>query len=235
MRDTVMPQGQWQFDQNVTDVFDNMLERSIPEYRVMRCACLALARRFRQSGTDIVDLGCSRGGAIAQLVSEFGPANRFLGIEVSGPMLDAARRRFADPIRAGYVQIEELDLRTGYPSCQASITLAVLTLQFIPIEYRQRVLRDVCNHTVAGGAFILVEKVLGASAAIDEAMVRCYYDLKAQNGYSEEAIQRKRLSLEGVLVPITAHWNEECLRSAGFREVDCFWRWMNFAGWIALK
>ena len=43
------------------------------------------------------------------------------------------------------------------------------------------------------------------------------------------------MSLEGVLVPVTAKWNEQLLRSAGFAEVDMFWRWMNFAGWVAVK
>ncbi len=66
-------------------------------------------------------------------------------------------------------------------------------------------------------------------------MIDIYYDLKAENGYSQDQIERKRLSLEGVLVPVTAHWNEEMLKTAGFVEVDCFWRWMNFAGWVAVK
>lgn len=235
MKDTVMPQGRWEFDQSVTDVFDDMLRRSIPQYEVMRHACLELARRFRQPGTDIVDLGCSRGEAIAQLVAEYAGENRFIGVEVSRPMIEAASRRFEATIRAGGMRIEESDLRSAYPDCRASVTLAVLTLQFIPIEYRQRVLLEIHAHTVDGGACILVEKVLGNSAQIDDAMVDCYYQMKAHNGYSQDAIHRKRLSLEGVLVPITARWNEESLRSAGFRQVDCFWRWMNFAGWIALK
>ena len=59
--------------------------------------------------------------------------------------------------------------------------------------------------------------------------------MKRENGYTEEEIQRKRLSLEGALVPLTARMNEDMLRGAGFHEVDCFWRWMNFAGWIAVK
>ena len=39
----------------------------------------------------------------------------------------------------------------------------------------------------------------------------------------------------GVLVPVTAHWNEELLRQEGFTSVDCFWRHLNFAGWVAVK
>lgn len=41
-------------------------------------------------------------------------------------------------------------------------------------------------------------------------------------------------SLEGVLVPVTTHWNEDMLRAEGFRHVDCFWRWMNFAAGVAV-
>lgn len=66
---------------------------------------------------------------------------------------------------------------------------------------------------------------------VEEALSR----MEETNGYTQEEIRRKRLALEGVLVPVTAKWNEELLHNAGFRQVDCFWRWMNFAGWIALK
>jgi tRNA (cmo5U34)-methyltransferase len=78
-------------------------------------------------------------------------------------------------------------------------------------------------------------EVIGASAGLDRNFVNLYYDFKQASGYTREEIERKRLSLEGVLVPVTARWNEELLRTAGFRHVDCFWRWMNFAGWIAVK
>jgi tRNA (cmo5U34)-methyltransferase len=43
------------------------------------------------------------------------------------------------------------------------------------------------------------------------------------------------MSLEGVLVPVTARWNEELLHQEGFASVDCFWRHLNFAGWVAVK
>jgi tRNA (cmo5U34)-methyltransferase len=59
--------------------------------------------------------------------------------------------------------------------------------------------------------------------------------LGAEKGLTREEIERKRLSLEGVLVPVTARWNEELLKTVGFRQVDCCWHWMNFSGWIALK
>jgi tRNA (cmo5U34)-methyltransferase len=233
--DRTVPEGKWTFDGDVTRVFEDMLARSIPQYEVMRRACFDMACRYVQPKTTIVDLGCSRGEALAPLVDRFGAANRFLGVELSPPMLEAARQRFRGYIDCGVVEIRDADLRREYPPLQASVTLSILTLQFTPIEFRQRILREVWKHTLAGGAFILVEKILGATAELDGIMVETYYGLKSANGYSQEEIERKRLSLEGVLVPVTARWNEELLHMAGFRQVDCFWRWMNFAGWVAVK
>lgn len=235
MQDKVIPSGQWEFNSEVATVFDDMLSRSIPMYEVMRQACFDLACKYVQPRTTILDLGCSRGEAIAKLVDRFGAHNRFVGVEVSEAMLDASRQRFKGLTEIGVVDIRNIDLRTDYPAVNASVTLCVLTLQFTPIEYRLRILNDIYQNTVNGGALIIVEKIIGASAKLDAQMVELYYDMKSSNGYSQEQIQRKRLSLEGVLVPVTAKWNEEMLKISGFKEVDCFWRWMNFAGWIAVK
>ena len=150
-------------------------------------------------------------------------------------MLDAARSRFEGYIKTGLVEIRNLDLREKYPPHSASVTMCILTLQFTPIEYRQRIIQDVYNHTAEGGALILVEKILGCDADINQTMVDVYYQMKSKNGYTQDQIERKRLSLEGVLVPVTAKWNEELMKMAGFKHVDCFWRWMNFSGWIAIK
>lgn len=230
--DQTMPEKEWQFNQDVTAVFDDMLSRSIPQYEVMRKAVFDLGREYAQFGTFIIDMGCSRGEALAPFVKQFGRSNNYIGIEVSESMFEAATERFKDN---DLVSIRKQDLRLGYPTEKASVTLCILTLQFTPIEYRQRILKQVYDNLLDGGALVIVEKVLGATAELDSRMVDCYYGLKGANGYSPEQIERKRLSLEGILVPVTAKWNEELLFGAGFKQVDCFWRWMNFAGWIALK
>jgi len=230
-----VPEGKWAFDSSVTAVFDDMLSRSIPQYEVMRTACFDLGKRYVKPKTAIVDLGCSRGEALASFVDCFGAHNTFTGVEVSKPMLEATRTRYKGYVECGVMHVREQDLRTSYPPVAASLTLAVLTLQFTPIEYRQGILRNAWKNTIDGGALIVVEKVLGSTAELDAAMVDVYLDMKKKNGYSQDEIDRKKLSLEGVLVPVTADWNVQMLRAAGFQQVDCFWRWLNFAGWIAVK
>ena len=237
-----VPSGPWAFDDSVTAVFDDMLNRSIPQYEVMRATIQALACDFVRSDKLVVDLGASSGEGIAPLVDleasrHADEAARFVAIECSPAMLTELRRRFASSDGARLVTVIDHDLRLGLPDLdeQASLVLSVLTLQFVPMEYRQQVIRAAYEALAPGGAMIVVEKVLGSSASIDSQFVRHYLDSKMRNGYSAEEVDRKRLSLEGVLVPVTARWNEEMLQHAGFSQIDCFWRWLNFAGWLALK
>jgi tRNA (cmo5U34)-methyltransferase len=127
-------------------------------------------------------------------------------------------------------------LRTDYPihGEAASVTLCVLTLQFTPIEYRLRILDNIWRSTVPGGAVILVEKVIGSLPDMDRLLVDLYYKLKADNGYTVEEIERKRLALEGVLVPVSVAENERMLGSIGFR-TEMVWRFLNFCAWIGVK
>jgi tRNA (cmo5U34)-methyltransferase len=237
--DRTRPEGRWEFDAEVAEAFDDMLARSIPWYENMRAIVTDVAASFVPKGTpeagSVVDLGASRGEGLAPLIDRLGINATYQAIEVSPPMLAALRERFPKG-SAPAVTVRDFDLRRGYPPIRpADATLLVLTLQFVPIEHRQRVLRNVWKHTVPGGALVLVEKVLGATAEIDALLVERYYALKGENGYSSDEIERKRLALEGVLVPVTARWNEDLLRQAGFADVDCFWRWANFAGWVAVR
>lgn len=203
MHDQTMPTSKWEFNNEVTAVFDDMLERSIPDYFGMRRTTTELALRFCQAGTYIVDLGCSRGAALKPIIEARGNLQNYIGIEVSEPMRSAAQKEIGK-----HTEIVNLDLRDVYPTVPASVTLSVLTLQFIPIEYRQRIIQDAFDNTISGGVFLLVEKVLGADAFADRMLVETYYDRKGENGYTAEQITAKRRSLEGVLVPVTADWQK---------------------------
>ena len=229
------PADRWEFDDEVARVFDDMLARSIPELGVLRGLVFDTGRRYVVPGTSVVDLGCSRGESLAPFLAAFGDAIRTVGIETSPAMLAACRARFAAEIAAGTTDVLNLDLAADYPDVTASLTLAVLTLQFVPVAARPRVLRDVFRTTISGGALVFVEKLHGATPELDAQWTEQYEAMKRANGYTQEAIDRKRLSLEGVLVPLTERENTALLHDAGFATVEMFWRHLNFAAWLAVK
>ena len=242
MKDNIIPDGKWEFNKSVTDCFEDMLSRSIPQYDIMRDSVANLVydiiknQKYKKENFNILDIGCSDGLMIEKLMNRFNNEGNYTGIDISEPMLQKAKYRFLDDIINGKVKIDNCDLRTDYPSGYYDAVTSVLSIQFTPIEYRQHIIQNIYNSlSPSNGCFIMVEKVLGNTDSINKLFVKNYYDMKKQNGYTEEQIERKRLSLEGVLVPVTSDWNIDLLKQAGFRQVDVFWKWMNFVGYIAIK
>lgn len=232
MKDTVNPNGKkWEFDDEVTKVFGDMLSRSIPNYDTMRELCFMVGRNFVRENGVVSDIGCSNGLASDKFVSAF-PNAKFYLSDVSEPMLDACRKKYEGNEN---VVVLNHDLRNGVPMNGNDLVIASLTLQFTPIEYRWNILQSIYDSLNNGGALIFVEKILGSNARIDNILVNEYYNIKRENGYSEELIQNKRKSLEGVLVPLTSDFNEHLLTMCGFKEIDCFWRCLNFCAWVAIK
>jgi tRNA (cmo5U34)-methyltransferase len=208
-----------------------MLERSIPDYRSMRALVYKIGKQHIQPETLVVDVGCSTGLAVEPFVREYDGGCSFLLIDNAPAMVDACRERFRE---YDNVEVQQGDLWKYLPLKEpTSLVLSVLSLQFMPTAYRQRMINQIYDAMVPGGALILVEKIIGDN--LDDDLVELYYQMKAENGYSAEQIAEKRRSLENVLSPLKAAWNVDLLRTAGFEAVEEFWRCLNFCGWIAVK
>jgi tRNA (cmo5U34)-methyltransferase len=237
--DNVNPQNKWEFNEEVTNCFENMLSRSIPQYEVMReLTKKIIDYKINNENLDkfnLLDICCSNGLSLRDIVNKYKARGNYLGIDISEPMLEKANELFKNEINDGYVSIQNIDLRNNFPINNYDIITSILGILFIPIQYRQNIIQHIYDNLKDNGIFIMIEKVIGNSADLDNMMVDIYYDMKANNGYTKEQIERKKLSLEGVQVPVTSNWNIDLLKQAGFRKVDVFWRWMNFEGYIAIK
>lgn len=234
-KDSIIPSDKWIFNQEVTTVFDDMLERSIPDYINMRTLVNDLTLKYLQNRSSVLDLGCSTGGAIKDIIASVQPEVVFIGVEISEPMREQAKKNLQKFIETKQVKIINCDLREDFPISSNSVVLSILTIQFIPIEHRQKIISNIYESLLSGGVFIFVEKILGNDSIGNSMLEDLYYKLKGENGYTEEQIRSKRKSLEGILVPVTSDWNMEMMSKAGFSNIQQFWQQLNFAGWVGFK
>ncbi len=222
------------FNAETAEVFEDMLDRSVPGYREIQRMICELASDFAVDGTNVYDLGCSTGTTIRNL-DAVPQQVRFVGVDSSQAMLDRANREFAaSPLRHPY-SLACRNLNDGAQVEEASIVVMSLTLQFVRPLYRERVLQDIRSGLHDDGCLILIEKVLGEESLLNRLFIQHYHEFKQRNGYSEIEIAKKREALENVLLPYRMKENEEMLRQVGFRAVDVFFKWYNFAGILALK
>lgn len=250
MIDNIVSHGSWEFNADVSNCFDDMISRSIPDYHTMRNQVINMCYQYidncikRNKPTSdydtepdeifsLLDIGCSNGIVIEDFMCAYGTLGKYTGIELSPYMVDKARERLNNS--EVNCEIIEADIRDWESVNTFDIITAVLTLQFIPIEDRFNVVRKMYDYLCSGGICVVVEKVIEPTTWLDNFQTQNYYNMKRANGYTEEQIQSKRKALSNVLVPLRSEWNINMFKEAGFTEVGLFWKCLNFAGYILKK
>jgi len=223
------------FGEATAAVFDDMLERSIPEYRELQRMIGELASTFAEPGTRVYDLGCSTGITIETLAGAIRVPVELVGLDYSSAMLERARERLSGLIEAGRLELREADLNCGVQLENASVVVLNLTLQFVRPLRRDLLIRDINRGMNPNACLILVEKVLGNDSLFNRTFVRLYYEMKRRNGYSDTDIAHKREALENILIPYRVDENFELLDRNGFNQADIFFKWYNFCGIIGVK
>jgi len=223
---------QFEFDDEVAAVFDDMIERSVPFYRHnLELIVQLLARRIKP-GMKIVDLGSSTGALLIELARRTDVKAEFLGIDNAAAMVSLAEKK-AKALEADVRFVCE-DLM-AYDFGGADIVIANYTLQFIRPVVRNRVVAKIYESLKKEGLFVCSEKVLMENKWLNKQIIDIYYDYKKSQGYSETEIMRKREALENVLIPYTIEENRTMMREAGFDTFDTIFQWGNFATMVAAK
>ena len=225
----------FKFSSKVAGVFDDMVNRSVPYYEEMQRMISELAADHAVKDTSIYDLGCSTGTTMIhmdQLVDESIP---FVGVDDSKDMLDKCRHKFLQlDIKRPY-ELVVADLNKDVHIHNASVVVLCLTLQFVRPIAREKLVKQIFNGLNNDGALIVVEKILAEDSRFNRDFIKYYYDMKRRHHYSEMEIAQKREALENVLIPYKLSENITLLRDAGFEHCETFFKWYNFAGFIAKK
>ena len=148
-------------------------------------------------------------------------------------MLTKARTKLKGHLKR--CELMEADLESDFELADASVVIMNYTLQFLPPKRRAAMLKKIYRGLRPGGGLILIEKVRGESDNLNDLFVEQYHSYKRSQGYSKLEIAKKREALENVLVPLKPEKNRDLLAAAGFRQVDVFFKWFNFAGFLAIK
>lgn len=222
------------FNEHVAEVFDDMANRSIPFYEEINHSIVEWAYLNQQKNTTIYDIGCSTGTTILAIANKIKTSTHFIGIDSSSPMIAKAEKKLQN-----FPQQHSLTLSTSnalqIPYSQASMVIMNYTLQFIPVGKRIELIKKIFTGLLPGGVLFLSEKTCSTSPFIQEITTFCYENFKKRNGYSQNEIERKKESLDQVLIPMTLDQHSKMLLECGFRHCEPLIKWNNFVSMVAIK
>ena len=222
---------QFEFDEEVAGVFDDMLNRSVPFYKENLKLQIEILKNFLKEGDLVIDLGSSTGTFLIELGKKIEGLN-LTGIDNSPAMINKAKQKAkAFGSTAQFIEADFLE----YEFINPKAVIANYTVQFIRPLKREKLIQKIYNSLKKDGIFLMSEKLITENKKLNKIMIDIYYDFKKNMGYSEYEIAQKREALENVLIPYTMQENIEMLKNAGFKDIDVIFRWNNFATFMAFK
>lgn len=229
------PAAPFEFSEAVVKVFPDMIERSVPGYRLLLDLTPLLVRRAVQPGSRIYDLGCSLGAAtLAARRAVQVDDVEIVAVDRAPDMVARCREVIAADNSRVPVEVVEGDLR-DLPIENASVVLVYYTLQFLPLAERDALIRRIHDGLRPGGVLVLAEKLAFEPEGNQHWLDTHHHDFKRSQGYSDLEIARKRQALENVLVPETRDAHHARLRAAGFDPVIDWFQCFNFAAITAVR
>ncbi|TMP42430.1 carboxy-S-adenosyl-L-methionine synthase CmoA [Pseudoalteromonas citrea] len=223
------------FDENVVEVFPDMIQRSVPGYATIVSTMGKLAGQYAQSNSNLYDLGCSLGAVTLSMRRNIEKQNcEIIAVDNSKAMVERCQLHLKGfksdvPVNVVLGDITELELKN------ASVVALNFTLQFIPQEQREDVLKRIFNSLKPGGVLLLSEKIKGENELTDNLLIDLHHDFKRHNGYSELEISQKRTAIENVMRPNTLSTHLERLNTIGFSQTQVWYQCFNFCSLVAIK
>ena len=222
------------FNEAVARVFPDMIERSVPGYRLLLEMTPLIIKNAVQPNTRIYDLGCSLGAAtLAARRAVTAAGVEIIGVDNAPHMVSRCREVVEQDNSAVPVTIVEGDI-TSTTIEWASVVMLYFTLQFVAPEHRPGLLKRIYDGMAPGGTLLLAEK-LAFDAQEQAWMDEHHVAFKRDQGYSDLEIAQKRQAIENVLIPQSEASHRAALAQAGFQQTYGWFQAFNFACFVAIK
>ena len=176
----------------------------------------ALLELLPSGAPRVLDLGTGAGRLVA-LVKQVRPKARFVALDFSATMLEAARTAFAGNESVTVVQH---DFDETLPRMETfDAVISSFAIHHLVHERKRSLYAEILEILAPGGVFCNFEHVASPTARVHEKFLEAI-------GWPDEDPSNKLLDLETQL-----RW----LSEIGFEDVDCYWKWRELALFAGTK
>ena len=222
----------WSFQsEKVAINFENHVKKSVPFYSEAQDLITTMSDFFTSENSIYYDLGCSTGALTRKVNSKNQHKNiKSIGIDNSKEMIKEAKK---NSLNKGcvfkYGDIAEFKFN------KANLITSYYTIQFIHPSVRADLIKNIYESLNWGGGFFLFEKTRASDARYQDLITTSYFEYKQKNGFQNDEIFNKYMSLSGVLEPFSDNGNLQILRAGGFTDIEIIFKYSPFTGYLAIK
>ncbi len=223
------------FDEQVANVFPDMIRRSVPGYDTIIPMLGVFAEKYVQTNTNIYDLGCSLGAATLSIRRRLTkPGCNIIAVDNADAMTKQCKKNIlndSSPTPVDVLCDDILNINIE----NASLVVINFILQFLAPEIRDTLLKNIYQGLNHGAALLISEKVISEDQKQQLFYDNLHTEFKRANGYSELEISQKRTALENVLIPETSEYHLQRLKDVGFEFTTSWFQCFNFTAFCGVK
>ncbi len=190
-------------------------------------------RHFVRDGSrkSLLDLGCGD-GIVTAVIADADPAIEATLVDGSGDMLAKAAERLGGLGSARYVRSSFQEMLQADPlKGTFDLVVSSLAIHHLAMEEKTALFRLIYEHLEPGGRFVNIDVVLGPSEELEQWYLALWREWIAERKRSlgiiddryDDIVQRYKDLEENR--PDRLSDQLEALRSIGFRDVDCYYKY----------
>ncbi|MER0469280.1 class I SAM-dependent methyltransferase [Bacillus cabrialesii subsp. cabrialesii] len=215
------------------DRYEETIKRKIPGYDFLYDMMDRLLTEKLSEREDILVVGAGGGKELVTLGTGH-PGWRFTGVDTSGRMLDAARRRMEGmEIQADLIEgdINHLTFDRVFSGATCMLVLHFLR----DLNAKRELLKHIADQLQSGAPFLLASINGDVHSSSFQWQMQAWRQHFLANGISEEEWETFAESIGVSTHPIPEIIVEELLRESGFTGVTRFFNAYAIGGWFAVK
>lgn len=203
--------------------------RFAPGFEALHRMTAILLAEHAPADAHLLVLGAG-GGLELKAFAQAQPGWRFTGVDPAGPMLELAKRTLGeDADRAALVK--------GYieaaPQGPFDAATCLLTLHFLTRDERVRTLREMHRRMKPGAPLVVAHASFPQDEPARSRWLARYAAYAIASGADPDQAEQARAAVSASLALLTPAQDEECLREAGFRDIEMFYAAFTWRGWSA--
>jgi tRNA (cmo5U34)-methyltransferase len=211
----------WTFEtQEIANTFDNHVREQLPWYDMVAESVSYIIKNYLSENDTVVDIGASTGNMIDKIIPLVQERSCYItAIEKSETMFEKLKNKYANESCIELVDADVMDIQLP----KAKVYVLFLTLMFIPVQQRVKLIQTIKNKCEKGGVIIIVDKVCNHLGYFSTVLKRLTMHFKLLQGAKPEDVLIKEMSLAGIQIPIDISLLDDAKE---------FFRMGEFAGWV---
>lgn len=217
-----------QFDQ-VSKDYDKQRRLLIPCFDELYQLPLTVMD-YKGDVPNILDIGGGT-GLFTEFVMNKYPNAEYTLIDLSDKMLEIAKQRFINKDHVHYVVADYTDYEYNNTY---DIIISSLSIHHLPEKHKRKLYTKLYTLLNKNGIFINADQMLSPFEEIEKQYITLWHKDIENSGLPKEEVQKtlKRMEMDD---PSTLNDQIEWLKEAGFKSVDCLYKYRNFCTIYARK